>query len=169
MGNLFTELNGHPTQEDIKKINETGTIPSSVKSAEEKTYCIIFKSYLLVLKSQIADNEMEIDGEAIIIKGRHRAFEKIKEYLEEDAEGAVDIRNSMVMVEGVDAAGAVSLYRFIKLCNGCYPEEAIDESILDGYLKDFHDEEQVKSSVMATGNGNYCGTLLREENKNGEQ
>lgn len=169
MGNLFTELNGHPTQEDIKKINETGTIPSSVKSAEEKTYCIIFKSYLLVLKSQIADNEMEIDGEAVIIKGRHRAFEKIKEYLEEDAEGAVDIRNSMVMVEGVDAAGAVSLYRFIKLCNGCYPEEAIDESILDGYLKDFHDEEQVKSSVMATGNGNYCGTLLREENKNGEQ
>lgn len=169
MGNLFTELNGHPTQEDIKKINETGTIPSSVKSAEEKTYCIIFKSYLLVLKSQIADNEMEIDGEAIIIKGRHRAFEKIKEYLEEDAEGAVDIRNSMVMVEGVDAAGAVSLYRFIKLCNGCYPDEVIDESILDGYLKDFHDEEQVKSSVMATGNGNYCGTLLREENKNGEQ
>lgn len=169
MGNLFTELNGHPTQEDIKKINETGTIPSSVKSAEEKTYCIIFKSYLLVLKSQIADNEMEIDGEAVIIKGRHRAFEKIKEYLEEDAEGAVDIRNSMVMVEGVDAAGAVSLYRFIKLCNGCYPDEAIDESILDGYLKDFRDEEQVKSSVMATGNGNYCGTLLREENKNGEQ
>lgn len=169
MGNLFTELNGHPTQEDIKKINETGTIPSSAKSAEEKTYCIIFKSYLIVLKSQIADNEMEIDGEAVIIKGRHRAFEKIKEYLEEDAEGAVDIRNSMVMVEGVDAAGAVSLYRFIKLCNGCYPDEAIDESILNGYLKDFHDEEQVKSSVMATGNGNYCGTLLREENKNGEQ
>lgn len=169
MGNLFTELNGHPTQEDIKKINETGTIPSSVKSAEEKTYCIIFKSYLIVLKSQIADNEMEIDGEAVIIKGRHRAFEKIKEYLEEDAEGAVDIRNSMVMVEGVDAAGAVSLYRFIKLCNGCYPDEAIDESILNGYLKDFRDEEQVKSSVMATGNGNYCGTLLREENKNGEQ
>ena len=169
MGNLFTELNGHPTQEDIKKINETGTIPSSAKSAEEKTYCIIFKSYLLVLKSQIADNEMEIDGEAVIIKGRHRAFEKIKEYLEEDAEGAVDIRNSMVMVEGVDAAGAVSLYRFIKHCNGCYPDEALDESILDGYLKDFRDEEQVKSSVMATGNGNYCGTLLREENKNGEQ
>ena len=169
MGNLFTELNGHPTQEDIKKINETGTIPSSAKSAEEKTYCIIFKSYLLILKSQVADNEMEIDGEAIIINGRHKAFEKIKEYLEEDAEGAVDIRNSMVMVEGVDAAGAVSLYRFIKLCNGCYPDEAIDESILDGYLKDFHDEEQVKSSVMATGNGNYCGTLLREENKNGEQ
>lgn len=168
MGSLFTELNGHATEADIKKINETGVIPSSVKSAEEKTYCIIFKSYLLVLKSQVADNEMDIDGEAIIIKGRHRAFEKIKEYLEEDAEGAVDIRNSMVMVEGVDAAGAVSLYRFIKLCNGCYPDEAISENILDEYLKDFYDEEQVKSSVMATGNGNYCGTLLREDDKNGK-
>ena len=168
MGSLFTELNGHVTEADIKKINETGVIPSSVKSAEEKTYCIIFKSYLLVLRSQIADNEMDIDGEAIIIKGRHRAFEKIKEYLDEDAEGAVDIRNSMVMVEGVDAAGAVSLYRFIKLCNGCYPDEAISENILDEYLKDFYDEEQVKSSVMATGNGNYCGTLLREDDKNGK-
>lgn len=169
MGSLFTELNGHPTQEDIKKINETGVVPSSAKSAEEKTYCIIFKSYLLILKSQLADNEMDIDGEAIIINGRHRAFKKIKEYLEEDGELAVDIRNSIVMVEGVDAAGAVSLYRFIKLCNGCYPDEAIDESILDGYLKDFYDEKEVKASVMTTGNGNYCGTLLREENKNGEQ
>lgn len=168
MGSLFTELNGHVTEADIKKINETGVIPSNVKSAEEKTYCIIFKSYLLVLRSQVANNEMDIDGEAIIIKGRHRVFEKIKEYLEEDAEGSVDIRNSMVMVEGVDAAGAVSLYRFIKLCNGCYPDEAISENILNEYLKDFYDEEQVKSSVMATGNGNYCGTLLREDDKNGK-
>lgn len=168
MGSLFTELNGHPTENDIKKINETGVVPSSAKSAEEKTYCIIFKSYLLVLKSQIADNEMEISGEAIIINGRHRAFEKIKEYLDEDAEKAVDIRNSMVLVEGVDAAGAVSIYRFIKLCNKCYPDEAISESILNEYLDGFYDEEQIKSSVMATGNGNYCGTLLKEDNKNGK-
>ena len=39
----------------------------------------------------------------------------IKEYLDEDAEMAVDIKNSLVMVEGVDSASAVSLYRFIKL------------------------------------------------------
>lgn len=168
MGNLFTELNGHVTESDIKKINETGVVPSNAKSAEEKAYCVIFKSYLVTLKSQIADNEMDIDGEAIIVQGRHKVFEKIKEYLDEDAQMAVDIRNSMILVEGVDAAGAVSLYRFIKLCNGCYPEEAISESILDDYLRDFYDEKEVKSSVMATGNGNYCGTLLREEDKNGK-
>lgn len=169
MGSLFTELNGHVTEEEIKKINETGVIPSSAKSPEEKQYCVIFKSYLIVLRSQMADNEMEIDGEAIIIKGRHRVFEKIKEYLDEDAQNAVDIRNSMVMVEGVDAAGAVSLYRFIKLCNNCYQDEAIDESILNEYLRGFYDEQEVKSSVMTTGNGNYCGTLLKEDNKNGKQ
>lgn len=167
MGSLFTELNGHVTKNEIKKINETGVIPSTAKSPEEKTYCVIFKSYSVVLCSQIADNNMEIDGECFIIRGRHRVFEKIKEYLDEDAEGTVDIRNSMVMVEGVDAAGAVSLYRFIKLCNQCYKDEELDESILDEYLRGFFDEDEVRKSVNTTGNGNYCGTLLKEDKKNG--
>lgn len=166
MGGLFTELNGHVTEDQIKQINKTGIVPSAAKSPEEKTYCVIFRSYSVVLKSQLADNEMEITGEAFIIKGRYNAFSKIKEYIDEDGELTVDIRNSLVMVEGVDAAAAVSLYRFINLCNNEYSEEAIPEDLLDTYLRDFIDEEEVRDSSVATGNGNYCGTLLREETPN---
>ena len=161
---LFTELNGHVTAEQIQQINQTGVVPSNIKSPEEKTYCVIFRSYLINLKSQLADNEMDITGECIIVSGRHNVFEKIKEYLDEDGQLAVDIRNSMVMVEGVDASNAVSLYRFVKLCNKAYPEEIYPEENLDNYLKDFYDEKEVRDSVNTTGNGNYCGTLLREEN-----
>ena len=86
MANLFTELNGHVTQEQIKRINKTGVVPPDAKSPEEKKYFIIFKSYLIDLRSQLADNEMTIDGEAFIINGRYHAFETIKSYLDEDEE-----------------------------------------------------------------------------------
>ena len=43
MANLFTELNGHVTQEQIKQINKTGVVPPDAKSPEEKKYFIIFK------------------------------------------------------------------------------------------------------------------------------
>lgn len=162
MDKLFVELNGHVTEEQMKKINKTGVIPSEVKSPEIKNYCVIFRSHLLILKSQMADNEMEITGECIIVNGRRNMFLKIKEFLEEDAEMAVDIRRSMVMVEGVDAANCVSLYRFIKLCNASYPDEAIDEAYLNEYLEGFYDENEVREA-SAAGNGNYCGTLLRED------
>ena len=162
MDNLFVELNGHVTEEQMKKSNKTGVVPSEVKSPEIKNYCVIFRSHLLILKSQMADNEMPITGECIIVNGRHNMFLKIKEFLEEDAEMAVDIRRSAVMVEGVDAANCVSLYRFIKLCNAAYPDDAIAEAYLDEYLEGFYDENEVRES-SATGNGNYCGTLLRED------
>ena len=162
MSGLFVELNGHVTEEQMKQINKTGIIPSAAKSPEEKQYYVIFKSYLVVLKSQLADNGMDITGECIIVNGRHNMFLKIKEFLEEDAEMAVDVRKSMVMVEGVDAANCVSLYRFIKLCNAAYPDDAIAEAYLDEYLEGFYDENEVRKA-SATGNGNYCGTLLRED------
>ena len=163
MSGLFVELNGHVTEEQMKQINKTGIIPSAAKSPEEKQYYVIFKSYLVVLKSQLADNGMDITGECIIVNGRHNMFDKIKEYLDEDAEMAVDIKNSLVMVEGVDSARAVSLYRFIKLCNKSYPNEAYPEEMLDKYLEGFYDEKEIKNDVIATGNGNYCGTLLEKE------
>lgn len=164
MKGLFTELNGNVTKEQIEKINKTGVVPSDAKSPEEKEYLVIFKSYLVALKSQIAENEMDITGEAIIIRGRYNMFQKIKEYLDEDAEETIDLRTSMVMVEGVDAAKAVSLYRFILLCNKAYPDEQIPENITNHYLEGFNDEDEVKQSAQnATGSGNFSGTLLRED------
>lgn len=164
MSGLFTQVANNLTDEQKKNIIKNhGVLQSNEKHAEEKTYCVIFRSYLRVLTSQLAENEMPITGEAIIVLGRHNCFNKIKEYLDEDAEQTVDIRNSLIMVEGVDAAKAVSLYRFILLCNKEYQDEAIDEHILNSYLEGFYDEEEVKESALATGNGNYCGTLLREE------
>jgi hypothetical protein len=164
MSELFTQVADNLTEEQkMNIIKNKGVLKSGEKHPEEKTYCVIFRSYLRILLSQLAEDDVEISGEAIIVSGRYNCFARIKEYLNEDAELAVDIRNSLVMVEGVDASSAVSLYRFIVLCNKAYPDEAIDESILNQYLKGFNDEEEIKSNVTTTGNGNYCGTLLREE------
>lgn len=164
MGSLFTELNGHVTQEQIKQINKTGIVPPDAKSPEEKKYFIIFKSYLIDLRSQLADNEMTISGEAFIVYGRYHAFVSIKSYLDEDAERAVDVRESIVMVEGVDAGKGISLYRFLKLCNKAYPNEAFDDDTLEQYLEGFNNEEEFRAENSdAVGNGNFGGTFLKED------
>lgn len=162
MAGLFVQVADNLTDEQKMNIVKNKGVPrSNEKHVEEKTYCVIFRSCLLVIESQLTDSEMAMTGEALIVNGRYNCFTKIKEYLECDGEYAVDLRNSLVMVEGVDAANAISLYRFIIHCNKFYSEEAIDENILNHYI----DEVEVtdENKPQATGNGNYCGTLLREE------
>lgn len=160
---LFQEIKGTPNAEQIQQIAKTGIVPSELKGPEDKVYTVIFRSYLVILQSEMS--ETSIDGEAIIVEGRHKVFMRIKEFLENEYTMSVDIRTSTVMVEGVDAGKAVSLYRFIKLCNNAYPDEAIPEEILDKYLEGFTDEEEVKKQPAATGFGGNAGTLLnREEN-----
>lgn len=158
---LFQEIKGKPTAEQVQQIARTGQVPSELKSAEDKVYFVIFRSFMIILKSEMA--EMDIDGEAIIVEGRHNVFLKIKEYIENEYAMSIDLRTSLVMVEGVDAGKAVSLYRFIKLCNQVYPEDAIPEETLDAYIEGFNDEEEVRKQPPATGFGGNAGTLLNGE------
>lgn len=167
MAGLFTEASGNLTPEQIKEIAKRGgKLKANEKSPEEKTYMVIFKYWKLVLGSQVAENEMEITGECIISTGRHNMFDKIKEYLDEDGGMDVDLVKSMVLVEGVDAGNAVSLYRFLQLCNKSYADEAFDEDIIKQYLEGFNEEHLGNTNQVspnAVGTGNYGGTLLRED------
>ena len=53
MAGLFTELNGHVTQEQLDRMNKSGIVPSDAKSPEEKRYTVIFVT-TDNLESQIA-------------------------------------------------------------------------------------------------------------------
>lgn len=178
MSGLFQQINGNITQEQVMEIAKTGIVPSHLKSVDDKVYYIIMRNYMTVMYSNIAgvtDEPMEIDGEAFIVVGRHNAFNTIKEYLSRDGENGTDLRKSIVMVEGVDAAQGVSLYRFIKLCNQAYPDEAIDEEFLEKAIQGFTDWENDKkefpddmkamnnNNAVATGFGGNAGTLMNEE------
>ena len=178
MSGLFQQINGNITQEQVMEIAKTGVVPSNLKSVDDKVYYIIMRNYMTVMYSNIAgvtdEYPMEIDGEAFIIIGRHNAFNTIKEYLSRDGENGTDLRKSIVMVEGVDAAQGVSLYRFIKLCNQAYPDEAIDEEFLEKSIQGFTDWENDKkefpddmkamnNNAVATGFGGNAGTLMNEE------
>lgn len=161
---LFQEIKGTPNADQIQRIAKTGQVPSELKSAEDKIYFVIFRSFMVILKSEMA--EMDIDGEAIIVQGRHKTFLKIKEFMENEYAMSIDLRTSLVMVEGVDAGKAVSLYRFIKLCNNAYPDDAISEETLDSYIEGFYDEEEVRKQPAATGFGGNAGTLLNNGEEN---
>lgn len=174
MSDLFQRIEGKVTEEQVTEIVKTGVVPSHLKSVDDKVYFIIMRNFMVVMYSNIAgyDDEvpMEIDGEAFIVTGRHNAFTTIKEYLERDAENSTDLKTSIVMVEGVDAANGVSLYRFIKLCNQAYPDEAIDDSVLDNLINGidvWHNSGQrpnaVNNSGITTGLGGNAGTLTNEE------
>lgn len=159
MAGLFTELNGHVTQEQLDRMNKSGIVPSDAKSPEEKRYTVIFVT-TDNLESQIAEG-VEVN-EAIIVDGRYNIFNAIKNYLIADmeAEKIIDIKKSIVMVEGVDAGKAVSLYRFIGLCNKSYPNEEFDE--LNSYIE----EEVVNpmpNNTNTTGNALFGGTFLKED------
>lgn len=160
---LFQKVKGNLTEEMVNHIVKTGEVPSNLKSNEDKVYYVTFRSYLIILNSQMAE-DYEIHGETIITEGRKNTFNMIKDYLDNDAALAVDIRTSFVMVEGVDAGKHISLYRFIKLCNKAYPEEAYDEDKLESYLKDFYDEDEFRDKEnKAIGLGGNAGTLMNEK------
>jgi hypothetical protein len=180
MSGLFQQINGNITQEQVMEIAKTGVVPSHLKSVDDKVYYIIMRNYMITMYSNIAgvmdEYPMEIDGEAFIVAGRHNAFNIIKEYLTRDGENGTDLRKSIVMVEGVDAAKGVSLYRFIKLCNQAYPDEAIDEEFLEESIQGFTDWKEnnnapsydivkavEESQKPATGFGGNAGTLMNEE------
>lgn len=166
MSGLFQNINGNVTEEQVNEIARTGVVPSHLKTAEDKLYYVICRNYKYILTADIF--EAEIDGEALIGVGRHDVFVKIKDYLYNDVDMTTDLEKSLVMVEGVDAAKAISLYRFIKLCNSEYPDEALDN--IDEFIEAKRDWEartegnyNEKPNASATGFGGNAGTIMNEE------
>ena len=165
---VFQKLNGEISEGQINEIVKTGVIPSNLKDPESKIYFAIFRSYSRVLYSDFCSEEspyrQEIDGEVLICEGRYNIFNKIKEFIENDEERSIDMRTSIVMVEGVDAGKSISMYRFIKLCNQSYPNEKFDEDMLEMYINGFENEEEFRNvENKAVGFGGNAGTLTNEE------
>lgn len=165
MANVFQQINGPVSEEQITEIVKTGKVPSHLKTAEDKVYYVIFRNFMFDFLSSAAE-DFKIDGEVIITVGRYETFKRIKKYLENDGELGTDFRYSTVMVEGVDAAKGISLYRFIKLCNKAYPNEAFDEEELEerthGFIDDNSESNSINRNKMATGFGGNAGTMLND-------
>lgn len=172
---LFQKINQGITNQQAEDIARAGVVPSNMKDPEDKVYFIIFRSYSIMPTSDIAGRVDEngheqpfyIDGEALIVEGRHNAFTKIKEFIDGDFCNSIDMRLSLVMVEGVDAGKSISMYRFLKLCNRSYPNEKFNEELLESYITGFNDEsefrEQEEKAISATGFGGNAGTITNEE------
>jgi len=166
MSGLFQKINGDITQEQVMEIAKTGVVPSNLKSVDDKLYYAIMKNEMFYMYSQASgEQDIEIDGEVLIAVGRKNIFDKIKEYLLNDGEGGTSLRESIVMVEGVDVAKSVSLYRFLTLCDQAYPDEAISEEFIAYHNAQPYDINNAvkKSEKTATGFGGNAGTLMNEE------
>lgn len=145
------------------------------KSAEEKEYLVVFKSYLCVLSSEIttgmeglsegsyelysergitphsySEKSLTIDGEAITGVGRRNIFDQIRDFIQFDGHDQIDYDESFVLVEGVPFEKRVSLRRFVELCCQKYNEE-VD-------LSRWNDDNSTQP--QATGNGYNTSSLM---------
>ena len=156
--NVFGFINPNISEEAIDKIAKTGVIPPEAKDVETKLYWVIFQ--LNFKYGSYIEENLEIDGEAIIVTGRHNCLIKILEYLEADAGLDVNIDTSVMTTEGFDIGKAPSVRRFLIASIKHYPKdsERINE-ILNLYSDKIHDDN---STTMATGNGS-SGTFLKED------
>lgn len=169
---LFQTFSQQPTPEEMKQIAKTGVVPSHLKRPEDKLYMAILRPYDEEFYSQMTTQfDVPIDGEVVIEVGRKTMFNKLKEFfgLEESLSG-VDIKTSIVLVEGVDANKGVSLYRFLELCNESYPDEEIDPEVMEYYLQIAETEVNkpeenipvTPNETVASGFGGNAGTMLQE-------
>ena len=169
---LFTEANGSLTKEQVSSIAKRGgQLNSAEKSAEEKLYLVVIKynedsdiSTLCDRFSEYYGHDMKLTDSAILCIGRKEMCENILEILTVDTEYLIDIKKSLVFVEGVSIINSISLYRFLDLCDNSYPDIQIKD-LIDSYLikdeEDSEDEEpQATIDTQATGMGNNCGTIL---------
>lgn len=181
MAGLFYNVSPQATDEEKMRIAQTGEVPSHLKDVEDKQYFVIFRQRGNGNQNESAIySDLMVDGEVIIETGRRNTFKRIEEYLCCDAsmsggeEISTSLKKSLVMVEGVDAGKAISLYRFIQLCFQKYPNdtnlnqefldiEANAEDVVDTETKDEDKEESYDlASAIASGFGS-AGTYLNEE------
>lgn len=169
---LFTEANGNLTREQVSSIAKRGgQLNSNEKSAEEKLYLVMLKyneesdiSTICDRFSEYYGHDMKITDSALMCIGRKEMCENILEILTVDTDLTIDIRKSLVFVEGVSIINSISLYRFLDLCDHSYPDIQIKD-LIDCYLIEDEDEvnedeEPQATDTQATGMGNNCGTLL---------
>lgn len=174
MGNgLFTEANGSLTREQVSSIAKRGgQLQSNEKSAEEKLYLVVIKynedSDIATLCDRLSEcygHDFKITDSALTAIGRKAMYDRISEILIEDTSYYVDIKSSMVFVEGVSLDKHISLYRFLDLCIHSYPDDKGMEDIMNSYLSAEEELANIEEDVpqeeaQATGLGNNCGTLL---------
>lgn len=182
MAGLFYNVDPQATDEEKMRIAQTGEVPSHLKGVEDKQYFVILRqcgngNYQ---NESVLSPDLMVDGEVIIETGRKNTLKRIEEYLVYDAsmfDGdavSTSLKKSLVMVEGVDAGKAISLYRFLQLCIQKYPNdtnlnqefldmEANAEDVVDTETKD-EEESYDLASAIASGFGS-AGTYLNEEEK----
>lgn len=169
---LFTEANGNLTKEQVSSIAKRGgQLNSAEKSAEEKLYLVMIKynedsdiSTICDRFSEYYGHDMKITDSAVMCIGRKEMCENILEILTVDTDLTIDIKKSLVFVEGVSIINSISLYRFLDLCDHSYPDIQIKD-LIDCYLIENENEEvdeepQAIIDTQATGMGNNCGTML---------
>ena len=173
MAGLFTEVNDNLTQEQKMAIAKRGgQLKSGEKSPEEKLYLVVLKynedtdiATTCDRLSEMYGHDLGITDSALTIIGRKAMYDRISDILIEDTSYYVDIKSSMVFVEGVPLDKHISLYRFIDLCVHTYPDKKGMEDLINSYLSaeeelDGIEEETPQEEVQATGLGNNCGTVL---------
>jgi predicted nucleic-acid-binding Zn-ribbon protein len=185
MAGLFYNVDSKATEEEKMRIAQTGEVPSHLKNVEDKQYYVILRqcgngNYQ---NTSSLSEDLMVDGEVIIETGRKNVFKRIEEYLCVDAsmfDGnsiSTSLKKSVVMVEGVDAGKAISLYRFLQLCIQKYPndtnlnQEFIDmEANAETDIANEATEDKVKEesydlcSAIASGFGSAGTYLNKEEN-----
>ena len=122
------------TEEEKPKVKAQ---PRVQISPEEKEYLVVIVPSLVALYTELTENEdIQYTGEATLCNGRKEAYELIKNYILDDPNDGIDIRNSFVLVTGVKLEGRQSIFRFMRYCRQFYKDDDFD---IDDYFNEYRE------------------------------
>ena len=146
---------------------------SQTKDSEDKIYIIFIVPEIGEFESNFAPTpNVLVDGEFVICRGRTDAYTSIVELLESQLEElSIDILESKVLVEGLSCTQSVSIYKFMKYCEGIYENQDFN---IEEYLNEDESPNSINpnTEVLTSGNGFSAASILldkiKEENENGK-
>ena len=134
-----------------------GATGNRIDDGEQKTYLIAIKfnsnPLLNTLDPETTDENIFVDGQFVLKRGRKEAFGFIKEAISSDEDMLIDIEASFVLVDGVPLDKRVTLFAFIERCKVIYD----DNFDVRCYFDDESEEET--GETAASGNG-YTSVYL---------
>lgn len=164
--NVFQNLGNNVTKEQIDQIAKTGTVPSHLKSVEDKQWTAII-TFDVDHEVWSMTSDTPIYGEVIVEESRREMYDHLMTYIYECSDQyPIDFKKSKIIPEGVPIDKGLSLYNFIKICVKEYNEDFdwewfnnvanVDDSSDTPHYVPLKD-------AQATGMGGNAGTMLKEE------
>lgn len=82
------------------------------------------KSFLILLKGEMADNENSEYRDFEWVIGRQKAYEYLRDIILNEDDFIIDIHESLIISESIKILDAISVYEFMVFCKDIVIEES---------------------------------------------